>query len=290
MSLSHWLIARAASRAPLSLSSRLEEEWLADLEFRTSAVSRLRFALGCCWATLVIVSDYSRSQVPATSSVASAKGFVALVDRNFSYFSLRSATLFLIAGLHAAIFYGLITTLSHTRAFTTPPDLQNHVVKQDPPKAALPVTAPGMSATDWTIAVKRLVIDIPPMIDVETDVTTEVDKTSEPPFVPRLPVEPRVVRQVAGGPGAGFPDTADFYPSMAIRAGEEGVTAVRVCVDPQGRLSSQPTVVKSSGSIRLDEAALRLALAGSGHYRANTEDGQAVNSCYPFGVRFQLRK
>jgi hypothetical protein len=46
----------------------------------------------------------------------------------------------------------------------------------------------------------------------------------------------------------------------------------------------------ASGSARLDDAALKLARAGSGHYRATTEDGQPVNSCYPFGVRFQLRK
>ena len=33
---SHWLIRHAASRAPEALSSRLEEEWLADLECRSS--------------------------------------------------------------------------------------------------------------------------------------------------------------------------------------------------------------------------------------------------------------
>jgi TonB family protein len=289
--LTHWLIGRAASRAPHSLSSRLQEEWLADLESRTSALSRLRFAIGCCWATLVIASDYSRSQVPAASSAAVTKGFVALVDRNFSYFSLRSATLFLIAGLHAAIFYGLITTLSHTHAFARPPDLQNNVVKQDPPKTAPPIVPAGMTATDWRIDVQRLVVDIPP-IDIESDITTKVDKTLEPPYSPPLPPEPptHVVRQVAGGPGAGFPDTTDFYPSMAIRGGEEGITAVRVCVDPKGRLTTEPTVAKTSGSMRLDEGALKLALAGSGHYRPNTEDGQAVSSCYSFGVRFQLKK
>jgi periplasmic protein TonB len=289
--LPHWLIGRAASRAPQSLSCRLEEEWLADLESRTSALSRLRFAIGCCWATLVIASDYSRSQVAVASTTAAARGFVALVDRNFSYFSLRSATLFLIAGLHAAIFYGLITTLSHTHAFATPSDLQNSVVKQDSPKTAPLPTPPGMSATDWTIDLKRLVVDIPRTIDIETDVTTNIDNTSDT-YSPPLPPEPpaHVAREVAGGPGAGFPDTADFYPSMAIRAGEEGITAVRVCVNPNGRLTSEPTIVKTSGSARLDAGALKLAQAGSGHYRATTEDGQAVNSCYPFGVRFQLKK
>src|ERR1700733_5632365 len=101
--LSHWLIQHAAHRAPDSLSSRLEEEWLADLESRSSTLSRLRFAGGCCWAPRGIAPDYPRSGVPATSSQLAAGGVVSLADRNFGYFSLRSATLFLIAGLHAAL-------------------------------------------------------------------------------------------------------------------------------------------------------------------------------------------
>jgi len=106
--MAHWLIYQAAHRAPESLSPRLEEEWFADVGSRSSSWSRLRFALGCCWATWVIVNDYPGNRVPAASSTASAKGFITLADRNFSYFSLRPGTLFLIAGLHAAVFYGLM--------------------------------------------------------------------------------------------------------------------------------------------------------------------------------------
>jgi len=129
---SHWLIHHAARRAPECLSSRLEEEWLADLESRSSALSRLRLALGCCWATVVIVNDYSRTRVPAASPVVAARGYIALADRNFGYFSLRSGTLFLILGLHAALFCGLITTLSHTRGLATQPNLPNQVLNPVP--------------------------------------------------------------------------------------------------------------------------------------------------------------
>ena len=48
--LTHWLIHHAACRAPPDLSERLEEEWRADVAVRSSASSRLRFAIGCCWA------------------------------------------------------------------------------------------------------------------------------------------------------------------------------------------------------------------------------------------------
>jgi hypothetical protein len=81
--LSRWLIHHASRRAPESLSSRLEEEWLADLECRSSALSRLGLALGCCWATVVIVNEYSRIRVPAASPVVTAGGYITPADRNY---------------------------------------------------------------------------------------------------------------------------------------------------------------------------------------------------------------
>jgi hypothetical protein len=124
----HWLIYHAARRAPESLSSRLGEEWLADMDFRSSALSRFRLALGCCWASVVIVNDFTRAPVPATSPVVTANGNITLADRNFGYFSLRSGTLFLILGLHAALFCGLITTLSPAQGLATPPSLPKRVL------------------------------------------------------------------------------------------------------------------------------------------------------------------
>jgi TonB family protein len=285
----HWLIHQAAHRAPESLSSRLEEEWLADLESRSAALSRLRFAVGCCWATMVIVIDCPRSRVPAASAGVSAGGVLTLTDRSFGYFSLRSATLFLIAGLHFALFYGMITTLSHTRASTTPPDLQNTVVK---PVPTVPSPSQGTIVKGWVINVPKPDTETPLLPPIQSDVRAEYNETS---VVPDLPVSPpetpiHIVSHVAGGPGAGFPEPAEFYPSHSIYLGEEGISIVQVCVDKRGRLTSEPSTVTGSGSARLDEAALRLARAGSGHYRAASDDGQPVNSCYPFGVRFQLKK
>jgi len=289
--LAHWLIHQAAHRAPDPLSLRLEEEWFADLESRSATFSRLGFALGCCWATLVIVNDFPRSRVPVPSPVAPANGIVTLVERNFGYFSLRSATLFLIAGLHAALFFGLITTLSHTRSPAAPPNLQNREVTP-PPRERVAFSLDASELNHWRITVPKTVVDPPVQPAIASDVIADVaDKPAEvvsPPPPRETPTH--VVRQLAGGPGAGFPETANFYPSPSIHLGEEGISTVRVCVDRLGRLTSEPTTVKGSGSARLDQAALKLARAGSGHYRASTEDGQPVNSCYAFGVRFQLRK
>jgi TonB family protein len=211
---------------------------------------------------------------------------ITLTDRSFGHFSLRSGTLFLVAGLHAALFYALITTLSHTRGLATPADLQNQLLRPVPQEKLPPPLPPRIRMIDMP-----LIVDAPPKIDFAGDVTTQVTEKPPVPYsTPSPPETPTPVRQVIGGPGTGFPDTADFYPSLSVHLGEEGMSTVRVCVDSKGKLTSNPTTVKSSGSARLDEGARELARAGSGHYRATTEDGQPVDSCYPLGIRFQLKK
>jgi TonB family protein len=116
---------------------------------------------------------------------------------------------------------------------------------------------------------------------------------SEDPLPPEFPYspppQPTPVKRVPGGPGSGFPSTADFYPPLSRSVGETGVTAVQVCVDAHGRLTADPKIWESSGSARLDAGALALAMAGSGHYRSTTEDGQPVTACYRYRIRFALR-
>src|SRR5882757_944704 len=87
---SPWLIQHAACRAPESLSRRLEEEWLADLAARPSPMSRLRFAIGCCWATQVIAHEHYAVSVPATTSMLGAKPMIAYAQNTFGFFSRRT--------------------------------------------------------------------------------------------------------------------------------------------------------------------------------------------------------
>jgi hypothetical protein len=106
---------------------------------------------------------------------------------------------------------------------------------------------------------------------------------ADPALPPRAPV------RVAGGPGSGFPDADDYYPSLSKTLNEQGIATVNVCVDGHGRLTAEPAIVAGTHSKRLDAGALELARAGSGHYRPTLEDGLPVAACYSFRVRFQLR-
>jgi TonB family protein len=71
--------------------------------------------------------------------------------------------------------------------------------------------------------------------------------------------------------------------------GEVGMTEVHACVDPDGRLTEEPTIAKSSGQAHVDAAALALARAGSGHYLPALVDGHPVPQCFLFRVGMGVR-
>jgi len=281
--LSGLLVRRAARIAPSSLSARLEEEWLADLHERTSASSRLAFALGCFWASAAIGREH-RLTVPVASA---AQGDAVTLVQSPRFLSSRAVTFGLVLSVHVAVFYGLM--LGHTRlvkpADTAP--LQPRMIDLPQPKVLPP--RPGIDMHVIPDLRPPRIIDPPPdtKVPANTVVSTPVlDYPSAPP-TERLP--PREVIHLQGGTGPGFPHPDEYYPDVARRQEEQGATVLQVCVDAGGRLTRDPVSTQSSGSARLDAAAIKLAKAGSGHYRPSTDDGRPVNSCYPLRIRFQLR-
>ena len=282
--IAHRLIHRAARRAPDSLSERLEEEWLADLAAQRGLIRRLGFAFGCCWATNVIAHEHALAALPVTSSPMGQGHSIRHRQDDFPLFTGRAITFVLVVSLHAAVLYGLAVGLGpkFTKIIAGP--FVSRII-ETPQRSSLPLP-PRVQLSTTTIK-------LPPqeaMPPIDSDPTDVVVGTQVEPSQLALPSSPpSVVNRVLGGPGIGFPNTNDFYPDASIRMGEKGVATIRACVDGQGRLISVPTIVQSTGSARLDEGAVKLAKAGSGHYRATTDDGQPVNSCYSFRIRFDLR-
>lgn len=283
--LARYLVGCAARKAPPDLGERLEEEWLADLMMRQRAFSRIAFGLGCCWATRVIAREFGAAAAASGSSASGQRLLVAYGGYDFSRFSRRTAALVAIVCLHVAVFYAYVSGLVQ-RVVPTPADWMDGVpiVSQLPrPHTPPPLPPPPLA---------RPMVDTLPTPDLKFNFpadpdTITVGRFSRPIAPVRLP-PPAPVKRVIGGPGAGFPDTEDFYPPSARRLGEAGATVVSVCVDPRGRLTSVPAIIESSGIGQIDQGALRLARAGSGHYRPTTENGQPVSACYAFRIRFQL--
>jgi TonB family protein len=198
--------------------------------------------------------------------------------------SRRTLTLLLVTCLHAAVFYGLLTGAATFTKLIPAPFVARAI--ELPRHEVLP-PLPGPQMTRTTIQLPNKIDEFriePVPEDADTVRAGDSPGAGSPPPVPHP------VNRLQGGPGVGFPSTNDFYPSVSIYREEEGAATIEACVDTKGRLTSEPKIIESARSSRLDDAALKLAKAGSGHYRASTEDGQPVNSCYAFRVRFTLRR
>jgi hypothetical protein len=278
------LVRRAARSAPSSLSTRLEEEWLADMHERTSGLSRLRFAVGCYWASVAIGLEHRPFSVPVAST---AQGSASMIVEPPRFFSSRALMFGLVLSVHAAVFCGLMTAGNTFFKPAEPPALQPRVIDQPLPQIKPPPLDLSHSLLD-KLHVRLL---LPPL---EHPVAPTPPAIGGDLVLPQTPSgadssSPREIVRVPGGLGPTFPHPDDYYPDASRRSAEQGATVLQVCVDAAGRLTSDPMPSQTSGSGRLDTAAIKLAKAGSGHYRPATEDGRPVASCYPVKIRFQLR-
>jgi len=283
------LIRHAARNAPPPLAERLEEEWLADMATRQGQMSRLLLGLGCCWATRIIVAEHGALNVSAASTAVGSTTMTAQAQLNPTLLPRRTTALVAIIGVHIAVIYAFATGLGHQFIKELQPPLI-----ADFPKDARPHDTPPPPPKIDLVPPRKVDLGPPPDIPIDVGpgpsaIGNEAPRTVVDPALPQPPPAAVPVKRVLGGPGKGFPNSDDYYPPAARRLGEQGNTAIQVCVDPNGRLTAEPKVMQSSGSVRLDEGAIKLAKAGSGHYRASTENGTAVSSCYGYLIKFDLR-
>jgi len=195
----------------------------------------------------------------------------------------RGAVLVAIIALHVFIGWALATGLARRAIEVLAPPIQTTIVEETKKEEAPPPPPPPQF--------ERPPVELPPPdvtinMPVEAD-TTAIRVTNTP--VVKAPPPSAPSRRTAVGFGKGFPNSDEFYPDASRRLEEQGVATVHVCVGPDGKITEEPTVAKSSGSARLDGGAVRLARAGSGKYIAATEDGKAVPGCVNYNVKFQLR-
>jgi TonB family protein len=91
----------------------------------------------------------------------------------------------------------------------------------------------------------------------------------------------------AGGGAAGGTVTGAVLASPTPPAPRSGAGAaeVRVCVDATGKLTQEPVITRTSGDLRLDEAALRIARSGAPYYRPAA--ATPVSGCAQLAIRFE---
>jgi hypothetical protein len=156
--LPEWLIHNAALLAPPDLSARLEEEWRADLAVvsatRLARLARLRFAVGCCWATGVIVWQHRPEMLPVANVPIRPKAAIGYIPDESGIFANRSVSLFLIAGLHMLLFYVVMTGLAVNIVNSVPNSFHARLTQSLPPgDLPRPLSLPQLSMSTLEIPV-----------------------------------------------------------------------------------------------------------------------------------------
>lgn len=212
---------------------------------------------------------------------------MAAYVQDTSFLSRRALVFVSIVALHVFVAWALSSGLARQVIEVIAPPIETEIVeeieqREEPP----PPPPPEFERPPVEVPPPEVAIDIP--IETRTTAITNVtDKpVQRPPEPPPPPPPPKPVQRVAPKLDVRrSPSTDEYYPPTSRRMGEQGVTTIRACVSADGRTTSAE-VEKSSGSSRLDEAALKWARRA--RWTPGTEDGKAVPMCSQFNVRFQL--
>lgn len=199
--------------------------------------------------------------------------------------SRRTGVLVGIIAFHLLLLYGLVTGLARKVVEVVAAPLQTDLIEEIKPEdKPPPPPPPQMERPPVQVPPPDVVIDIP--METNTTAISNVTDRPVPPPPVTAPVERKAVRVAPKLDVRRSPSTDEFYPASARRAEIEGVTTVRACVGPDGRVAGNPTVTNGSGTASLDEAAVKWARRA--RFSPGTEDGTAVEMCTQFNVRFKL--
>ena len=197
------------------------------------------------------------------------------------YFTRRSAVLAIIVALHIGIIWALASGLAQRAIQMVAPPIQTQIVQQTKQQVK-PPPPPPPQLQQQQVQVPPPVIQINVPAAAQTHAITIVKRVVRAAPAP-APVRVTPLEAIARD----FPSTDSYYPDASRRLGEQGTALVHMCIGPGGRVSD-PRIQKSSGSSRLDGAALRYAQATSGHFRPETRNGVPVTVCTNLPIKFQL--
>jgi protein TonB len=198
-----------------------------------------------------------------------------------SLLSKRALVFIIIVVIHILAIWAFASGLARSGAKYLQTILQTNIIQSEKPKE-LPPPPPQ---ADLKIRPPVQVIAPAFAINIPAEPPPMAVVTTKPPpapvvkaiVVPQAPVVPMKATYA--------PDPADYYPDSSRRAGEEGRTLVKICVDVRGKIGNVE-VAGSSGHPDLDAAALRYAHAM--RFKPATQGGKPIDICSSQPVKFQL--
>lgn len=208
---------------------------------------------------------------------------MAYADQKMS--SNRLIALIVVAILHVALGYGLVTGLAYEgvkKALkrVTTVDIEEEVKKEEPPPPPKKVDMPPPPVAP---PVRINVSTAPPKIE-----TVAVAPPPAPVLAPPAPAPPpkgpSSSAQPKGNPGSWA--TTNDYPSRALREERSGTAGFRVTVGADGRVIDCQ-VTSSSGHADLDQATCA-NVTRRARFKPAMQDGQPVQGSYSNRVRWVI--
>jgi protein TonB len=207
----------------------------------------------------------------------------AYARHDTAFFSQRAIFFVAIVILHIALIYLFESGLASRIIHHAEPPLET-TIAQDVKQRELPPPPPPpkMEKPPVEVPPPDVVINVP----VETQTTAITNVTAKHVEAPPAPVHQAVIVPPALDIKHS-PSPQDYYPPTSIRMNEAGTAIIKLCAAADGSVAGTPTLEKSSGSSRLDEAAIKWGVHV--RMRPETSDGKPIGGCVPLKVTFVLQ-
>jgi protein TonB len=202
----------------------------------------------------------------------------------------RTPAIIVVALIHLALGYALVTGLAYNVAKKAMEDLKTFDVTEEPPPPEEQPPPPEKTDTPpppQIVAPPPLVRTnqtAPPIIS--TPVAPPPQITPRAPPAPPAPPAPRIEPARAKANLASYVSNDD-YPSDAVNREESGTTGFRLDVGPDGRVSNC-TITSSSGSRSLDATTCRLMKSRARFTPATNSSGAKVADSVNSRIRWVL--
>jgi protein TonB len=187
----------------------------------------------------------------------------------------RIAGLVASIALQAGFVFAIISGLAGTLIQKLPEELKvaverEKVIPKPPPPPPPQVDLPPPPSAP------------PPDINIQVETQSAITVTNKPPPPVAQPVHQAVSTPVSVGRAH---SCLQNYPEISVKLNEEGTTLLSFQVTTDGSVTGV-SVAKSSGSQRLDDAAV--SCAGRWRYKPATQDGVPVETNWQANVQWKL--
>ena len=208
--------------------------------------------------------------------------------------SNRTAAIVIVALIHIALGYALVTGLAYNVIKKAAEDLKTFDVEDEPPPPPEEPPPPPEQNTPpppQVVApppIVRTNTVAPPIISTPVAPPPVITPVARPaPPAPPAPPPPRVSQAAKARGNLVALFSNDDYPAAALRNEEQGTTVVRLTIGPDGRVSDC-SITSSSGSSSLDNTTCSILRRRARFTPAKDQAGNPISDTYTQRIRWEI--